>query len=393
MALRLSLDRARRIALAAQGFSDPRPPGRVDVRHFRRVMRRVGLVQLDSVNVFVRSHYLPFYARLGPYDRDRLDRWLWQSRENFEYWGHEASVLGVEHRRLLRWRMEGPAYWHRMRRLEEEHPEYLDAVYREVARRGPLQVRDLPDPGERDSEAMWGWAKGKVALEALFSRGRVTTFDRPNFVRRYDLTERVIPTEHLEAEPLSRAEAQTRLLCRAARSLGVGTADDLADYYRIRTPVARPLIDALVRRGELVEVTVDGWDKPAYLHPEAVAPRRVQGSALVSPFDSLVWYRPRVERLWGFRYRLEIYVPADRRVHGYYVLPFLLDGDLVARVDLKADRRAGSLAVRAAFVEAGRDPVRVARRLRLALEEAASWLGLGRIDVDERGNLAALLRR
>ncbi len=388
---RISLDRARRIALGAQGFGRPRPSGRVDVRHFRRVLRTVNLIQLDSVNVFARAHYLPFFSRLGSYHHGALDRWLWRSGEVFEYWGHEASLLPVDDRRLMHWRMERGLGWSRVRSLESEDPGYIRAVYEEVTRRGPLQARDLPDPGVRDPRSMWGWSKGKVALESLFARGRITVADRRNFTRRYDLTERVIPV--FDGEPPTREQAQTRLLMQAARSLGVATADDLADYYRIGMTEVRPLVRRLVAEGELVEVEVEGWSKRAYLHPEAVTPRRVEGAALVSPFDSLVWYRPRVERLWGFSYRLEIYVPAERRVHGYYVLPFLLDGDLVARVDLKAERKAGVLRVRAAFVEDGHDPVRVARALGAELEQAASWLGLGRIEIGDRGNLVSCLRR
>ncbi len=392
MAPRISLDRARRLALCAQGFADPRPRGRIDIRHFRRVLRRVGLVQLDAVNVVVRSHYLPFFSRLGPYDRERLDRWLWESRECFEYWGHEASVLTVDHHRLLRWRMDDGPRWDRMRRLEEEDPGYVEAVYREVATRGPLQVGDLADPGRRDPSRMWGWSKGKVALEALFARGRITTAFRPNFVRRYDLVERVVPAEHRRGG-CSRREAQTALLLRAARSLGVATADDLADYYRLSMAEVGPLLDRLVTDRRLEAVEVEGWSRPGYLHPEATTPRRIEGAALLSPFDSLVWYRPRIERLWGFRYRLEIYVPADRRVHGYYVLPFLLDGDLVARVDLHAERRSGILRVRAAFLEEGRDPIRAAEALARELAETARWLGLDRLEIDDRGDLAPHLRR
>ncbi len=387
----IPLARARRIALAAQGFDRPRARGRVDVRHFRRVLRTVGLVQLDSVNVVVRAHYLPFFSRLGPYDRSALDRWLWGSGEVFEYWGHEASLIPVEHHRWFRWRMEQGLGWQRVARLEADDPEYIESVYDEIRLRGALEVRDLPEPGERDATSMWGWSKGKAALESLFARGRVTTVARRNFVRRYDLTERVIPSRHLLGDPPTRREAQRELLRLAARSLGVATVDDLADYHRIPIRDARSVIGELLGDGELEQVAVEGWGRPAYLHAEARAPRRVEGAALISPFDSLIWHRPRLERLWGFRYRLEIYVPADRRVHGYYVLPFLLDGDLVARVDLKADREAGLLRVRAAFAEEGHDPVRVAWELCSELERAASWLGLDGVAVEDRGDLAPRL--
>lgn len=344
-------------------------------------MRRVGLVQLDSVNVFARAHYMPFFTRLGPYDRQALDRWLWRSGEVFEYWGHEASLLPAEHHRLLRWRMEQGLNWGRVTRLEEEEPGYIQSVLDEVARRGHLQARDLPDPGKHDPSSMWGWPKGKVALESLFARGLISTADRPNFTRRYDLTERVIPAEHLNTSTPTSEEAQTALLVEAARALGAATADGLADYYRIKMPVARPLIERLAARGDLVEVEVEGWKKPAYLHPEVILPRKVEGAALISPFDSLIWHRPRVERLWDFHYRIEIYVPEPKRVYGYYVLPFLLDGELVGRVDLKADRKEGVLRVKGAFAEPGVDKVAVGRALLTELEQVAAWLGLADLDL------------
>ena len=390
---KLTIDQARRYALAAQGFTDPRPNGRVDVRHFRRVVDRIGLVQLDSVNVFSRTHYMPFFSRLGTYDRAALDNWLWGSGEMFEYWGHEASLIPTRDHYLWRWRMNGNWSWDRMAQIRREHPGYMEAVLEQVRERGPLRTSDLHDPGQRDGTAMWGWSKGKVALEALFMEGRVTASHRPNFVRMYDLSERVIPAEHLEAAGLERGEAHSILLVRAARSLGVGTASDLADYHRIRMPQARPLFENLVAEGRLIPAEVQGWDKPAYLHPEARLPRSVEGRALLSPFDNLVWYRDRVERMWDFFYRIEIYVPEPKRVHGYYVLPFLLDGDLVARVDLKTDRQSRSLKVRGAFAEPGVDRVRVGRELRDELESVARWLGMDEVEVAPNGDLAAFLTR
>jgi hypothetical protein len=389
---RLTVDQARRYALAAQGFTDARPRGRVDVRHFRRVVDRLGVIQLDSVNVFSRTHYMPFYSRLGPYDRSALDGWLWGSGEVFEYWGHEASLIPAPDHRLWRWRMNGNWDWDRVEQIRREHPGYLEAVLDQVRERGPLRTADLHDPGQRDGTAMWGWSKGKVALEALFMEGLVTTSHRPNFVRMYDLTERVVAEEHLVADGLERDEAQTALLTKAAGALGVATADDLADYYRIRMPQARPLIDRMVGEGRIIEVEVQGWEKPAYLHPEARLPRRVEGRALLSPFDNLIWHRDRVERLWDFHYRIEIYVPEPKRVYGYYVLPFLLDGDLVARVDLKTDRKAGALLVKGAFAEPDVDEVRVGRELCGELETVASWLGLGEVRASDNGDLAERIR-
>ena len=389
---RISIDQARRYALAASGLTEPRPTGRVDVRHFRRVLDRVQVVQLDSVNVFSRAHYMPFFSRLGAYDRATLDRWLWRSGEMFEYWGHMASVLPVENHRLFRWRMERGYIWTPAEKLLATRPRYLDAILEEVRDRGPLQTSDLEDPGVKDPNgSMWNWSDGKVALELLFVQGRVAASDRPNFVRIYDLAERVIPRVHLEAPTVPEDEAMSILLERAARALGVGTADDLADYYRIRMPQARPLLKRLVAEGSVVEIEVRGWDRPAYLHPEARLLRNVEGRALLSPFDNLIWYRDRVERMWDFFYRIEIYVPEPKRIYGYYVLPFLLDGHLVGRVDLKTDRKAGALLVRGAFAEPAVDMVRVGRELRAELEAVAAWLGLGRVDISRHGDLAEFI--
>jgi uncharacterized protein YcaQ len=388
---RLTLDQARRYALGAQGFADPRPSGRVDVRHFRKVVDRIGLVQLDSVNVFSRTHYMPFFARLGSYDRAALDSWLWGSGEMFEYWGHEASLIPTRDHSLWRWRMNGPFMWQRLESMRQEHPEYLDEVMSQVRERGPLRTAELHDPGERDGTSMWGWSKGKVALEALFMGGKVSTATRHNFIRMYDLSERVIPPEHYEVDDLDPEKAQSQLLLSSARSMGVATAADIADYPRIRMPEARPLIERLAAAGELIEVEVEDWSRTAYLHPEATMPRRVEGRALLSPFDNLVWFRDRVERMWDFHYRIEIYVPEPKRVYGYYVLPFLLDGDLVARVDLKADRKAGALLVKGAFAEPDVDRARVARELRAELDTVATWLGLGEVKVSRNGDLASVL--
>ncbi len=388
---RLTIDQARRYALAAQGLTEPRPSGRIDVRHFRKVVDRLGVIQLDSVNAFSRAHFMPFFSRLGSYDRDALDQWLWRSGELFEYWGHMASLLPAKHHRLFRWRMDQPLTWKAYENLERNRPGFIDDVLRQVRQRGPIRTSELEDTGERLGRRMWNWNDGKVALEALFADGQVTTADRPGFVRLYDVPERVIPSEHLDAPGLDREEAQIALILKAAEAMGVATVDDLADYYRIRMPEARPLIRRLADRQDLVEVEVDGWDRPGFLHPEARLPRRPTGPALLSPFDNLIWYRERLERLWGFHYRIEIYVPEHKRVHGYYVLPFLLDGDLVARVDLKTDRKEGVLRVKGAFGEPGVDRVAVGRALREELEVVAGWLGVDYIDVARNGDLAGSL--
>ncbi|HTK32314.1 MAG TPA: crosslink repair DNA glycosylase YcaQ family protein [Candidatus Saccharimonadaceae bacterium] len=366
----------------------------MDLRHVRRVFGRIQLIQIDSVNVFVRAHYVPLFARLGRYDPGLLDRMAYERRELFEYWGHEASFLPVELWPLMRWQMERALrgeLWGGMVRFAKENAGYIEAVYEEVRARGPLSVADLSDKGERGGP-WWGWAPGKTALEWLFWTGRITTSSRRNFARVYDLVERVIPSQHLNAPIPDQHEQHRRLLVRAARALGVATANDLADYFRIKKPDARPRVTELAEEGLLVPVRVEGWKQEAYLDPKAPKPRAVDARALVSPFDSLVWERSRAERLFGFRYRIEIYTPAHKRVHGYYVVPFLLGEHLAARVDLKADRRAGTLLVHAAYSEDHADPKQTAGPLREQLNETAEWLGLDRVKIGARGNLARALR-
>jgi uncharacterized protein YcaQ len=387
----VSVDAARRIALGAQGFGRGRPRGRIDVRHFRKVMSTLGLVQLDSVNVCVRTHYMPFYARLGPYDRDALDRWLNESGENFEYWCHEAAVLPVDRYPLWRWKMASMAPWRRAQALMEEHPEVLPSVLEQVREHGPLTVRDLDAPNHRN-EPWWGYGPGKVALELLFADGEVSALRTGNFVRLYDLPERLIPADVLAADGPSREDAHRALLVDAVRHLGIGTRHDVADYFRLNIQEASPILEDLARAGAIDEVSVPGWRGPVYADPNASRPRSISARTLLSPFDPVVWYRERAERLFGFRYRIEIYVPEHKRVHGYYVLPFMMDGALVARADLKADRRASSLMVRSSFIEDGHDPGVVARSLAAELEQFAAWLGLADISVASRGDLAARLR-
>jgi uncharacterized protein len=389
----LSAAAARRVALAAQGFGRPRPTGRIDRRQGRAVVERLGCVQIDSVNVVVRSQELPLLARLGAHPRDLVPR-LTAAGDVFEYWGHEASHLPVDLHPLLRWRMDdarrGVGTWGRVARIVGDRPGLVDRVLAQVVER-PLTVGMLEGGGER-GEGMWAWSPGKVALEYLFWSGRITARRGPNFERWYDLVERALPPHVLDAPTPSPEAARAELLVRATAAHGVGTVADLADYYRLKVPESRRLLDALVTEGRLLPAEVEGWDRPAYLHPDARRPRRITGRALLSPFDSLVWARPRVERLWGFRYRIEIYVPAARRVHGYYVLPFLLDEDLVGRVDLKSDRQAGVLRVRAAFGEPGIDLGRVATELAAELAILSGFLGLTEgVVVEGRGDLAPSL--
>ena len=394
---RLSASQARRIALAAQGFDRPRPRGRVDVRHLRRVLRQIGLLQLDFVNVLLPAHLLVPFSRLGPYDRDRLHELVYRRREFTEQWAHEASVVPMDAWPLLEHRRRR----HRVQpwgfeKFLEALPEFHDLVLEEVRRRGPLGVDDLPEPDRpipRRLGDQWGWSLKlkRQFLEAHFGFGRLAIADRlPNFARSYDLAERVVPEEQF-ARTVEPAAAQRELLRRAARAHGVASARDLADYWRMPIGEARARLAELADGGELRRVEVEGWPRPAYLHPEARLPRRVEARALLSPFDPLVWCRPRIARLFGFEYAIEIYVPAPRRRWGYYVLPFLLGDRLVARVDLKADRRAGRLLVPAAWVEAGADGGAVAEALAAELGTLAGWLGLGEIRVGRRGDLARAL--
>jgi uncharacterized protein YcaQ len=349
------------------------------------------VLQLDSVNVLSRSHYLPVYSRLGPYDRGALDRYTAGGGEIYEYWAHAASLLPAVRYPLFRWRMDGFEPWTRVRSLQSEHPGYIETVYNEIARHGPISVAQLSDPGARTGP-WWGHGRGRIALDWLFASGRITAYRDHRFGRLYDLPERVIPAEYLNAPAASREEAYRELLLLAAAHHGIGTAKDLSDYYRLKVPLARPILAELVASGELITVDVPGWSQTAYLHPAAARPRQIRGAALLSPFDSLIWERDRTERLFGFHYRIEIYVPEPDRIYGYYMLPFLLDGDLVGRVDLKADRVAGRLWVRGSFVEGGCDPTPVGDALAFELREMADWLGLGDVAVAEHGNLATPLR-
>lgn len=392
----LSLTEARRIALAAQGFARARP-ARVGAADVVRTVRALGLLQIDSVNVLVRSHYLPLYSRLGAYRAPLLDEAAYAGtrRRLFEYWGHEASLLPVESQPNLRWRMararDGIGVWGGVARFGREHPTVCAAVLEEIRQRGPLGVSDLRGGGRRRG-GWWGWSEGKVALEWLFWTGQVSTHGRRHFERIYDLAERVLPPAVVGAPTASTEEQQRALLRIAAGALGIAAERDLRDYFRLPLADARARIAELVEAGELRPVAVEHWKGPAYLAASARVPRRVDARALLSPFDSLVWERNRTERLFDFRYRLEIYTPAHSREHGYYVLPFLLGDRLVARVDLKSDRARGVLRVIAAHCEAGADPAAVAGPLRDELALLATWLGLGRVAVSRRKGFVQMLR-
>ncbi len=407
--LDLSASEARHLAIAAQGLGRPRPSGRVDARHLRRTIDDVGLLQLDSVNVLCRSHYMPVFSRLGPYPREALDRLA--SHENgggrpgragrrnlIEYWGHEASLLPVELQPLLRWRMAraDSLAWKSVARVAVEQPDLVEFVLGMVRERGPLRASELAAEGSRRAAGeTWSWSEEKTALEYLFFAGRVCAARRVNFERLYDLPERVLPPEVLEAPTPSEEEAQRQLLLIAARRLGVATEADLGDYFRLPRAESKARVAELAEDGGLVPVRVEGWSQPGYLAPERPGGlrRAARARALLTPFDSLVWARKRTERIFGFRYRIEIYVPAPKRVYGYYVLPFLLGDRLLARVDLKSDRPAGVLRVRGAFAEPEADVPLVAEELADELRLLSEWLGLGAVSVARKGDLATPLRR
>ncbi|MDP2293451.1 MAG: crosslink repair DNA glycosylase YcaQ family protein [Actinomycetota bacterium] len=389
---RLTLSQARRIALAAQGFADARPTGRVDRRHFRRALDRMGLIQIDSVNVLVRSQELPLFARLGPHPRSLIAD-ATAAGELFEYWVHEASHVPTAHHHLHRWRMAGIHKWEQYWTTTKRRPGYLDEVLRRIELDGPLASGDLNERvGKKGT--WWDWDDGKVALEHLFWSGQITAVRRPNdFARVYDLTHRVIPAHVMATPTPTEADARKELLMLAARHHGVGTLTDLTDYHRQKNPPCKPLLDELVEEGRLRMVQVEGWAKPAYLHPDAKLPRRIEACALLSPFDPVCWNRERTERLFGFQYRIEIYTPAPKRTYGYYVLPILWGDSLVGRLDMKADRQNRTLLVQGAYAEPGAPAEQMAPDIVRELHAMAQWLGLERVSVAERGDLASTLRR
>lgn len=385
----IPVERARRIALAAQGFADPIPKGGANVRHFRRAMDRMTILQVDSVNVVCRSHFLPMFARLGAYDRDKLDQWLWQSRENFEYWSHVASLTSVNHQPNLRFRMGHQRWQEGLAAFENEKPGYVDSVMAEMDERGGLSVGDLDDPGGRTGP-WWGYSKGKIALEYLYLTGQLMISNRDkNFKIAYDLPDRVLPSEVGQQPTPSTQESFRALAMLGAKSHGIGTAADIADYFRLKLTDVRPILQEQVAAGELELVEVAGWKDPAYLHPEAKVPRSIKAATFLTPFDPVCWFRPRAERLFNFHYRIEIYVPEPKRIYGYYVLPFLHNDQLVGRADIKADRKAGMLLAKGIYGEPHADPDVVAPAMAENLHAMAEWLGLDGVDVGGRGDLAA----
>ena len=396
---KIPIEKARRIALAAQGFADPRPSGRVDRRHVRKVLDRIGIIQVDSVNVLARSEELPLFARLGHHPRHIL-RAMEADGELFEYWAHEASILPIAHEPLFRWKKEQirngtyPA-WGGIVRMRANKPELLQQILDEVGGRGPVAASELSmRVGQVGDHWGWRWDDAKLGIETLFWGGEVAGRRRAaGFEREYDLPERMFPA-HIVAQPLlNEHDARCELLRIAIRAMGIGSAKDLADYHRQKITTTRPLIDELVENGEIVAVSVPGWSESLYMDPQARQPRSVAARALLSPFDSLVWERDRTEKLFGFHYRIEIYVPQEKRKHGYYVLPFLLGDTLQARVDLKADRHNSALLVQASWGELGIDETYVSSELAEELTLMASWLGLDRVVVKPKGDLSRSLAK
>jgi uncharacterized protein YcaQ len=395
----LSIEEARRAVLWGQGFGN-RSSNRITQRHLVTVLKRVGMLQIDSVNVLMRAQYFPPFSRLGPYSVKLLEEASYSPRRRrfFEYWGHEACLLPMEAFPLLRWRMERASNfvgtWRRVASFAKARADFIERVIAVVKQHGPAGSgeieRHLAEERPRGSRGWWSWTDSKAALEFLFWCGRITTATRRNFERIYDLTERVIPHEILTTPAPALEDAQRELIRIASRALGLATESDLRDYFRLTVDEARIRIAELVETGDLVPVTVEDWK--AYLYRDAKIPRRIDAQALISPFDPLIWERKRPERLFRFRYRIEIYTPAHKRAHGYYVLPFLLGDQLVARVDLKADRKLGRLHVLSAHDEPGVNRALVADALARELALLAEWLGLAGIRVAERGALAASLR-
>ena len=378
-------------------------PARAGADHVRATAARLSAIQIDSVNVLARAHYLPAFSRYGPYPMAALDDLVHGRRELFEYWGHAACFLPIDLYPLMRWRMDNQREaW---QRLPGKQKAFNEAVYREVAGRGPLTASEISIAG-KSTGPWWGWSAGKEAAELLFRQGRLMVAGRRHFERLYDIPERVVPKAVLDAPPVAAADAKKALIVRAARAMGVGTAKDIAQYFHIdawwdrrwatgmRKPVNTSLLfDELVEDGRLERIAVEHWKQPAFVVPGVKIPRSVAARAVVSPFDPVLWERKWTKAVFGFDYQIEIYVPGPKRIHGYYVLPFLLGDRFAARVDLKGDRKTSTLIVHAAYVEAGCDPGVVAAALAAELRQIAAWLSLDRFAVGSKGNLARPLKR
>jgi uncharacterized protein YcaQ len=393
----LSAAQARRIALAAQGFGRPKPAA-VGVRQLNDALHRLGVLQLDSVNVFERSHYLPLFARLGAYDKADLDRLTFSRKARYiEYWAHVAALIPLESWPLWRWKMAeyrdkwmaDPSSW------VARNGEMLDWLRAELAAKGPQQAGKIEhESGSKRKGGWWEWSDVKTGLEFLFYMGEVVSAGRTRFERTYALAEQVITPDLLGIE-IDKREAVRQLLVASAAAHGVGTVRDLADYFRLPQTYAAGVLNELADEGALTPVTVKGWDRggrplKAYLHPDARIPRRIETAALLSPFDPVVWERERALRIFDFHYRIEIYTPEPKRIYGYYTLPVLVDDRIVARIDLKSDRQNGVLRVQSAWHEPGQ-PGEYETRVAELLRQTAAWQGLGGVEVRDRGNLAGAL--
>jgi len=387
----LSAPQARRIALAAQGFGAA-PPTSTGIRQLRSVLTRLNLLQLDSVNVYERSHYQPVFARLGHYDKADLDRLTFAAKSDYtEYWAHEAAIIPVEDWPLFRWRMQFYRDWYAERPHTWIHSNQksVDWVTAELAAKGPLAASQIEDDSRKGKSGWWDWSDTKHALEYLFRVGEVVSAGRTRFERTYALAEQKIPVPVLNRE-VGREDAVRALILKSARAHGVGTVRDLADYYRIKLAPAKAAIDDLVASGDLLPVSVEGWKGQGYLHKDARIPRQMTAAALLSPFDPVVWERARAERMFDFHYRIEIYTPAEKRVFGYYSLPVLVDDRIVGRVDLKSDRQARVLRVQSAWREA-HAPEGIEQRIVPLLDQARAWQGLDGVEFAGKGDLSAAL--
>ena len=382
----LSIADARALALAAQGFDTPRPGNKATQRHVNSLISRLGVIQIDSVNVLVRSQELPLFSRLGNHDRNAIPK-ATESQKIFEYWGHEAAHLPVEIYPLFRWKMEaarlGKARHWGLTSFYDDNKAFVKRMLKHVEINGPTTARELSTRTEKrgaDKKTWWDWDESKTALEYLFLTGQLMSRGRgTDFARIYDTPDRVLPMNILIASTPNEHDARKQLLVRSAIAQGVATATDLADYYRQKPAAVKPLITELLEEGELREVAVDGWTEKAFVHCSAKLPKQLHATALLSPFDSLVWCRPRNERLFDFHYRIEIYTPKEKRKFGYYVLPFMMNGQMVGRVDLKADRANSKLLMHSVHTEKGIKRATINDSLNNELRAMALWLGLDKV--------------
>lgn len=393
----MSNDISRRVALGAQGFHEAVPKGAISARHMRQIMNRLRVIQLDSVPVVIRTQYLPFHSRLGPYDAALLDRVAYESSVWFEAWSHEASLLPVDLEPQFRWMRERALAgdtWKGLYEVAEREPNYVQSVLDEVRERGAVTGGSLSDPRpvERGGSGWWHRSLGVLALDWLFRIGEIGIRRQGNFEKVFSPLDTIVPAKILKQSTPDEDAAIRELIFQSVRALGVGTAEDIADYFRLPIRDVRRLIPSVVEAGAIIEADVEGWAKPAFADPYAMTPRHIRGATVLSPFDPVVWKRDRAERIFGFEYRIEIYVPEAKRKWGYYVLPVLVDGHLVGRLDVKTDRQDGVLRIKAAHVEPGHDKADVAARVGPVVEDLRQMVGVDSIHIGRKGNLAAPLR-